>query len=1003
MEGVEWPVISAMVAVNPNSPAAATIQIVPADSAMDIKPRSLVFLFFRDYWEGKSDLSSLTDVYKGVKVEEIPEAEDAPLESYRLLFAGEIVGIGYQKSATGRSMTLSCLDFSLYWDTCWYFKGASIFGEPSKGAWADAGGKTLHDIFLGTGEMIYKVLKDAPLGYEVYAHKDKKSGKRVVESQIPGLLGGIIGLLQAIGGIYKGGRKIMGVSKFFALAELRLKLSQQMGVYPDDGPHRLLKTAGFGDIWDKSIKGLGKQFNFRQAIMALSRYIFYEVYPNPTARYIRPTGVFDQGPQGPSMMKSHPSYAGMAAEALGMSRTIADWRDRCLHTDVPKSELKLSITAMMQNCLVQAKIAHTDIKKAHKAFMSASGFMKQALSLLDSRAKENGQFWRKMSNAEDRLRSIINMTVPGHRSEVAKSTPEFLYSQLFRPDLWFCSPPRCNVIFPDQYESLSYSRNFIQEVTRLLLRTPNVFSGYDAMWDKYVYAPLVLGITEDKKLIKKDAGIPLHVMRDLMEHELYTGVLPHQERAKGLNVYGLKDGKVQEGEYKVGYLQRLANFLFYKYRYSTRTLSVNGPFNPFVVAGFPAIVLDRPTNVEQQRNLFREFTKNRDQYAREASDSRVLIRRLGVGEDLDTTSMYSGTHYLGEIVSITHQLTQAGGRTAITMGYARTHREQVDPVGTELSEEQIKRYKKETEKFKKSVVAAYQEPKTGGRGLYGGEIMYVEEREGATGPFPLLGTSQTSKKGFMTKVDTNVSKKARDFGEEAVAKAGDPDAVIEFLAYEIIEKMWKEEGDANMHIPFEASVRPAWYGSCWYNEKIGTVYQQLLGTGAVTDPISIGNTGIAPEASETEEGLEAVAEQDGAAEDETAGADAVISIEAGSTIAEAIDFLDLVYSRVRTGGYSADSFIHSYVWRPIASMTEIMGTTALKFDGQGKVTEGFEGFFSRAFGDYKDLFLLVDDEVSSIIGVQRGEDASARLDIRRERRLRSIAYVTEILDRAMRG
>ncbi|MFH1918439.1 MAG: hypothetical protein ABIP48_00935, partial [Planctomycetota bacterium] len=70
---------------------------------------------------------------------------------------------------------------------------------------------------------------------------------------------------------------------------------------------------------------------------------------------------------------------------------------------------------------------------------------------------------------------------------------------------------------------------------------------------------------------------------------------------------------------------------------------------------------------------------------------------------------------------------------------------------------------------------------------------------------------------------------------------------------------------------------------------------------------------------------------------------------------------------------------------------------------RGKVAEGFEGFFSRAFGDYKDLFLLVDDEVSSIIGVQRGEDASARLDIRRERRLRSIAYVTEILDRAMRG
>src|SRR6185369_5336666 len=45
-----------------------------------------------------------------------------------------------------------------------------------------------------------------------------------------------------------------------------------------------------------------------------------------------------------------------------------------------------------------------------------------------------------------------------------------LFNQLFLPDAFFASPPRCNIIFPDQYTSLSYSRNFMREISRICLQ-----------------------------------------------------------------------------------------------------------------------------------------------------------------------------------------------------------------------------------------------------------------------------------------------------------------------------------------------------------------------------------------------------------------------------------------------------------------------------------------------------------------------------------------------------
>ena len=51
IEGVEVPVIAAQVQVAPNAPAACSIQIPPLPEGTRIFPRSIVHLFFLDFYE----------------------------------------------------------------------------------------------------------------------------------------------------------------------------------------------------------------------------------------------------------------------------------------------------------------------------------------------------------------------------------------------------------------------------------------------------------------------------------------------------------------------------------------------------------------------------------------------------------------------------------------------------------------------------------------------------------------------------------------------------------------------------------------------------------------------------------------------------------------------------------------------------------------------------------------------------------------------------------------
>ena len=131
IEGVEIPIIAASITSTPNAPASASIQIIATDRAQEIKPRSCVHLFFKDLYEGPGD-----NIYiggEGIETEYHSERYKQILEeeSYKLLFMGEIMGYQFDKTAGARQLTLQCADFSVYWDTSYYFSGGGFFSPGS--------------------------------------------------------------------------------------------------------------------------------------------------------------------------------------------------------------------------------------------------------------------------------------------------------------------------------------------------------------------------------------------------------------------------------------------------------------------------------------------------------------------------------------------------------------------------------------------------------------------------------------------------------------------------------------------------------------------------------------------------------------------------------------------------------------------------------------------------------------------------------------------------------
>ena len=1066
LEGVEVPCISANIDSSPNSPATATLQVPPMVEGTRLLPRTLVHLFFLDFAEASAHYVTDTGANAEKPGEENPSLLDKSLEAaekeaagnpaaekgafgdfesdkrnahYKLMFVGEVVGFQWNKRPMNRSLTLQCMDLSNYWDYAYQFNNTEMFGPGMKAVFS-GGATNLFTDFLSTkGSILTSIVV---------------SGKCNRFPNLKGLAAGIVRLVEAIGGVYypkpgSGGKRVSGQNLFFSIAELRLHLTQMITAYEDDPTSsRIISRQGYSGMFDRALGGSGEQTSIRMAMNAITKIIFHEVAPQPCPYYIPGTEGEASGTKRVKV-KGHPSWDFISTVASAGVRTLnevnaaiaiapgeEETTDDSFFSGVSydfrnPGSVPARLHQLRKDLIaIVPEIWKKKVPNPARSIFSQAAYAVGVASVRSRHLKAGASVQRKrrvtdfIDTALTQLKRAENLTVLDQASK--NISPARLVQQILRPDVWFASPPRCNVIFPDRYSDVTYARNFLQEPTRLLLKTNDEFFGEDVFFDSYYFAP-------QAGSVKKDHARLTDITRgDVLDHELFTGILPVFEKMGEFNVFAARSTEQSGRIQKVSFAQRSANFLYFKHRFNARQASVSGPFNPYVAAGFPGLVIDRWINEAALANA--------------ALDDKTseACKQWGIEPRL-----LAGTNFLGNFTNVSHRVTQQpglSGTTSINLSYPRQPDESIEFLGGVDTIQRVQK-REAVDAVRATDVAAVSPPRVFSLGPNGGRIINVEDVTSIYTPsrktYALVETMR--RKGDLTSAQTRrvqtgggEGKRLPMFGSGEVEgdrpasrsqlsrlevpvgrpitgdetekdahlrtiaahwMSGETSKTVTFRAFRLTEEVPRYRRE-DVLMPVEEMIRPGWYGDIWSPSKVGKVWTDFFGIGSITDAQTILSPGGGTSTSTSEEAEEALSEQQDAesADDPRRYAPALMALDEGSSIQEAVEFLLLTYSHIKNSGMDVEEFIRAYTWRPIASMLDMFGTQDLLFSEDGEqVLDGIEGFHSRAFGEYENLYALTTPEIEDIIGIKRGAPTAQRADTRL-RKIRAVqAYRSALL------
>lgn len=998
LEGIEIPCIGASVNIAPNSPATASIQVIATNEIFNLLPRTVVHLFFYDFVDATSPINQTkkTSAKGGIvsntvrenprvgkKSTKTPDQDTPPVVSeeqkiydqYKLFFMGEVQGIQFIKDAGSRSVVLTCVDFSNYWDTTYQYNfNGSILGGRREAA------------FIGANANLFT----SPLGHGEGTISALLNSKSVNFPKLQGLLGGVVRVLESIGGCYYTENGFKGANPFCSIAELRLKLLQQICAAEDDTSTANLFSAKTFAAWmNRSIGGLGKLVTFRGLVQVMERFIYHEVYPVPSPLFI-PEQVQNKQVVTNLNLVQDPNSALFAAQVSVVLRS-ATKAEATLQPFL--QELSSGFSSTGSGEAVHAAIS--DLDSSYKSLSAAKAPSKfpgvsakvQVIGKLVSHVKSQLQYSAsgvvlsapskvqaaysdlvKITNACD---EILGKSVRRART-VTTSKVARVNNQIFRPDIWYAPPPRCNVLFPELYSQLQWSRNFMREVSRLELQSTNAILGDNALFNARYYSPNVPDMRRGAKLSERAFG------QLIMAHELYTGIIPMYEKMAELNLFGMQaHGNDALVQMKVGYGQRAANHQYFKHRFSSRAMQCTGRFNPWVVAGFPTLIMDRPLNENQ-------------------------LYDAGRVKDVTGLQDIVAPQFIGTCVQINHSVNQQGGQTSYAFAQARVHRESAEYHG--VDNVYVSKIVGSTVRTSVVFSKATDLPKKDAVGPLGGTV--TKDPENVTPQF--LGKS---KRVYPANNTTAM----------ILVVDNSPTAV---QAYKITERIVRRVRRSAQNIPIEDAIRPPWIWKGWHNAYIGDTYNGLIGTDSIVDVSGFDvkddpfeQTASPVEKAQSEPGAVVYDPNDqtfetllGLSTDNPEAPRPVVdtprinrlSTADEHTVEASTDVLVKLYSTIREQGLDVGNFIRMYTWRPIATMVDILGSPDLSYkeDGKGHVVveTGIEGFHSRAFGDKADLFGLVNPNVTKVLGLseKKNHAAAVRLDVRAERRQIVKNYVYEL-------
>jgi hypothetical protein len=988
LEGIEVPCSSAGVQGGDAQPASATIQIIATDDVHSLEAGTLVHLFTLDLYPDPGVIDAIqradTVGYQGLT----PEMLTLIGEGYRLLFVGEFMQLGFQRSASGRSVTLQCLDMSSYWDKAkqYYMSGPieNDDGTLSKVALAAA--------FMGAGAVSAPEADDVDGQSAAQGLVDLLTSKSATCPTADGALAGVLRLLESIGGVYRGNSRFHGLNDVLSAAELRLRLSQMIGIPSGDTTSKALLNHLTFRKWLKATLSRNKGVISFREILELVLGRVYHTHVSVLAPPLRPgrmgtlmVRVTSRG--GRATSKDPNVQARMDAlkaviDANGEDGTVEGLRQAIKDAAVPWVAAEETMSAIDQtDYATNATNSRLSMATGHDRTMQEN--LQAANENLDG-ADLDGL----VELSKETYRLYSNGAGGGAGQVVKKDVyySERLITNAIFPNVYFCAPPRCNVFFPDNYNSFDYSRSFMSEVTRLELTAQkevelDSLSPDPATKIKYHAPNLDIGDSSLSSVAKK--GI-----RVVMPHERFTGIIPNFQSVPDITAFQKID-VAQGGRGKIPYMQRVAAFNFFEMRFAPRVASIAGPYNPYPIAGLPALIID--------------------QYKSDAVRQTLAI---------------NPTQYIGKIASISHSISQGGGTTAIQLTHCRSHDERMEYLGPFINSFWVPTGTKSTHVTKD----AEMRPIDSAQGLaslpeatqtsttapgstipkstitLGEAVPSVPNQSRETSSVTLGADSMVSGEGPTTSVEPDIDSPS----EEAVT-----DAVKTLYAKR------REEVSA------EEALFPPWMSTIYTNERIGPdFYQDLFQIGSICDDVTPqvfdpdkGHTVGSYAEGKTDGAAAMSASQEAAKRGENDKAKQMKSGAHGVSVTDAVNALVAEYARLKESNGDFDSFYKAYAWRPIATLRQVLGAhdfdlSSLPEDAPlhiGQVlpksanTPKAEGFHSRAFGPYDAMEYLNHPE-TPYSGSVEASKVNPAADPRGKRYRAVLAYAAVLkASRGLRG
>ena len=1007
LEGIEIPVISAVVQMTINAPAAASINVIPLDEVMELKPRTMVHLFFYDY-----------------TIDEPVDLDD--FKRYRLLFIGETVGFQWVKTATGRSCVLQVADLSTNWDLAYQYmitygpNGNFITEESANWAGENA---IFNNIVDGHAAVLSQYLERTP----------KTPGLKGIK----GLLGGIISLIETLGGVVN---HSVGVNDYFTFMELKNRTLQQIAAEEDDNTAiQLFQSKEFYEWLERGLTSLGELCTIRDMIKLLFRYIYYEVVPNTCAYYIPGDGQKERVETEADRINKQLNQIYTA-----LNRSFSD--NKTLYTQAVDAN-KMVLT-LLGNIKLTSTKQKNEVNKAN-LFLSAVTLDAATAKAFNSNKKNIKSAANAIKRAIDKKKLNTNIN---------KVKLDKLNTFIFRPECYFVAPPRCNVIFPEHETSFSYDRSYVNEPTRLRLQSGMQFIGNDKLLAEYAYAPALKDIRAYAKEKSNSSSL-----RTLLPWEQFTGIQPKFEYVNEVNyIANKKQRELQKNivGQAISFKQKAANFNFFKYRFAARSSSVSMKFNPFLVCGFPAVVIDKPFIIDNDTLADLIFANKGKGTPLDLMNGGNTENEIVGNINFIIKNVPAPTQFLGMVQSITHSLdSSSGGSTMITLSHSRTHKITEDDFLINLQQQKSK----EAEKFNdytlldaktllgsgdrtmlkflidatpqdakpnqtKPITKVVKRPQLKVDGLnitapdfstkkdigeLESELQSITTEDGKTYIAPtkfgkLKPGSRPGPKGgtikYIEVLDGTLVRIPSSGTELVRAKAEDGSSdPIAWTSIMIVEEVTSSRTKL---LPIEEILRPGWFSPHYSNLYIGDkIYNPYFGTGSITDqivfssPNGLSIQGVGAERDALFKVLDNSA-------DESSLLDKVSRLKQTHLynvpdVETAVNVLAYQYGEIRRQGLDVHKFINDYTFRPIATLVDIFGTSDLEYEESNnklKIKSGTPGFHSSSIAPFGNLLGLVDNPDIEL--PRSNENKSSRvpryIDKRPERRKQVEKYVAKL-------